>query len=477
MPASSTVQREQRPSHEVTSPTRRRAASSSTQERGAPTGMPLYLQSLQSRTGMEAPLPVSTSADRVVASAGTQMQPGTLQDMEQRFGQDFSQVRIHTDTAAARSASEVNARAYTVGSHIAFGAGESPSDPRLLAHELAHVAQQTDMQPMLFRQPKPGADKAPTQATYPQWTPADAVFELRSLKADEWAITLSGRTTEESGRTLLWPKYMPSTVTMTFKVAITDPIERGWFTISGLQAFHLEYMEPSIAALFRERGLVNDPAVNPDVAKARDAFRKHNADLGDWILRTIHFALARATRGNADLMLAFYRHYSSHDLEREKMKGLGETSSGDTEISSRVLTVETDPKRTSDPVSLLGSTLIHEFVHTPQGAKELGGQVTQLPKEAKAYAIELLFSERMGDQTRAADIEKQWYSNDSVVMSTGSDKVFSRSYNIIAALYEIIDSKGGAEATAARKMSVEFISRNEADYGPELKGFISKTGL
>jgi hypothetical protein len=116
-------------------------------------------------------------------------------------------------------------------------------------------------------------------------------------------------------------------------------------------------------------------------------------------------------------------------------------------------------------------------VHTPQGPKELGGEVTQLPKEAKAYAIELLFSERMGDTTRAADIEKQWLSNDSLIMGVGADKVFNRTYKIISKLYEIIDSKGGAEAAAARRMSVEFISRNDADYGRELRDFISKNAL
>jgi hypothetical protein len=66
---------------------------------------------------------------------------------EPRFGFDFSQVRIHTDARAAESARTVNALAYTVGSDIAFAAGQyaprAASGQRLLAHELAHVAQQT----------------------------------------------------------------------------------------------------------------------------------------------------------------------------------------------------------------------------------------------------------------------------------------------------------------------------------------------
>lgn len=65
---------------------------------------------------------------------------------EPRFGHDFSGVRIHRDGAAADVAGELNARAFTRGSHIAFGAGEyapgTDSGRRLLAHELTHVVQQ-----------------------------------------------------------------------------------------------------------------------------------------------------------------------------------------------------------------------------------------------------------------------------------------------------------------------------------------------
>ena len=438
-----------------------------------------------SDSGLTAAPPI---VHEVLGSPGQALNPATRAFMEPRFGHDFSRVRVHTDQAASRSAEAVAAQAYTVGSDIVFGAGHyapaSRDGQRLLAHELAHVQQQSGPAPMLRRQPnpdklKPGADKPPLAppSAYPEWKPADAVVELRWLKGKDWEITLSGRTSLESARAMLWPKWMPSTVTMIFNKAITDPIERGWFTISGLEGFHLEDMEPSIAAIFRDRGVADETKDSPELATARDAFRKNNSDLGEWMHSAIHVALKRATRANADLMLAFYRYYSSHDLERDDMSGLGDTSSGDTEISERVLMLEENPKLTKDPLSLLGSTLIHEFVHTPQGPKELGGQVTQLTKEAKAYAIERLFSERMGDTTRAADIEKQWLSNDSLIKGAGADKVFDRTYQIISKLYEIIDSKGGTEAAAARRMSVEFISKNDADYGRELRDFISRNAL
>lgn len=65
---------------------------------------------------------------------------------EPRFGQDFSHVRLHADARAADTARSVNARAFTVGRDIAFGAGEyapgTAAGQRLLAHELTHVVQQ-----------------------------------------------------------------------------------------------------------------------------------------------------------------------------------------------------------------------------------------------------------------------------------------------------------------------------------------------
>ncbi len=67
--------------------------------------------------------------------------------METRFGRDFRGVRVHTNVKAAESAQDVSARAYTAGSNIVFGLGQykpgTAEGKRLIAHELAHVIQQT----------------------------------------------------------------------------------------------------------------------------------------------------------------------------------------------------------------------------------------------------------------------------------------------------------------------------------------------
>lgn len=85
------------------------------------------------------------SVERAVTGAGQPLDPGVRKDMSRRLGYDFSQVRIHADTDAARSAEHISAAAYTVGDDIAFAPGryepKTEEGSRLLAHELAHVAQ------------------------------------------------------------------------------------------------------------------------------------------------------------------------------------------------------------------------------------------------------------------------------------------------------------------------------------------------
>ncbi|MBL9135485.1 MAG: DUF4157 domain-containing protein [Verrucomicrobiales bacterium] len=89
---------------------------------------------------------------QVLSSSGETIETETRTLMEQRFGRDFSQVRIHRDARAGESARAVDALAYTVGSDIVLGPGQSmgrdPASRRLLAHELAHVVQQTDPAPL-----------------------------------------------------------------------------------------------------------------------------------------------------------------------------------------------------------------------------------------------------------------------------------------------------------------------------------------
>jgi Domain of unknown function (DUF4157) len=76
----------------------------------------------------------------VLRGSGQPLPARLRQEMEGRFGADFSDVRIHADSAARASAAAVDARAYTVGNHIVTDDGSL--DRHTLAHELSHVIQQ-----------------------------------------------------------------------------------------------------------------------------------------------------------------------------------------------------------------------------------------------------------------------------------------------------------------------------------------------
>ncbi len=89
---------------------------------------------------------VPSVVHEVLQTPGQALDAATRASMEQRFGRDFGKVRVHTDQKAAQSAQAVDAVAYTVGQHIVFEGGqyrpEEPQGRKLLARELAHVAQQ-----------------------------------------------------------------------------------------------------------------------------------------------------------------------------------------------------------------------------------------------------------------------------------------------------------------------------------------------
>jgi hypothetical protein len=121
-------------------------------------GAPPRIQRFAGRpTGQLDAAPASVA--QAIASPGRPLEPVLRQDMEQRFGYDFSRVQVHAGAVADQSAREVNARAYTVGQNMVFAAGRfapgTHEGRRLLAHELTHVVQQRSV-PTVQRAPEDG---------------------------------------------------------------------------------------------------------------------------------------------------------------------------------------------------------------------------------------------------------------------------------------------------------------------------------
>jgi outer membrane protein OmpA-like peptidoglycan-associated protein len=84
--------------------------------------------------------------NEVLQSGGHPLNDESRSFMESRFGYNFSNIRIHDDSKAAKSAESINAKAYTHGSSIVLNKNinhNSHAGQHLLAHELSHVIQQS----------------------------------------------------------------------------------------------------------------------------------------------------------------------------------------------------------------------------------------------------------------------------------------------------------------------------------------------
>ncbi|ELZ02265.1 hypothetical protein C482_05286 [Natrialba chahannaoensis JCM 10990] len=96
----------------------------------------------------------------VLGSGGRPLNGPIQRAMEDRLDADLSNVRIHTGANAASAADAIDAKAFTCGNDVVFNSGEynpeSAEGQFLLAHELAHVTQQTGT--AISMMPKPDAD-------------------------------------------------------------------------------------------------------------------------------------------------------------------------------------------------------------------------------------------------------------------------------------------------------------------------------
>jgi len=139
------------------------------------------------------------SVDRVLSGASRPLDISLQKDMGSRFGYDFSNVRVHTGSAADESAREVNAHAYTVGHNIVFGAGQfapgSYTGRRLIAHELTHVVQQSAGFDAMLLQRSSGSGKCSSKGvpcaagSNCEKPDRDAMSNLGASSA--WALTVN----------------------------------------------------------------------------------------------------------------------------------------------------------------------------------------------------------------------------------------------------------------------------------------------
>src|SRR6266404_4826025 len=97
--------------------------------------------------------------------AGDPLSPLLRADLEQKFGRDLSQIRIHTSRDANQASTAEGGVALTRGAHIFLASPAIAVDKHVLAHELTHVVQQGAAPPVRFAARSPAT--APRSAPVP----------------------------------------------------------------------------------------------------------------------------------------------------------------------------------------------------------------------------------------------------------------------------------------------------------------------
>lgn len=192
----------------------------------------------------------------VLRGLGQPLDASTRAFMEPRFGHDFSQVRVHSGKQAADSARGVRARAFTVGRDVVFGVGEyAPSTEaggRLLAHELAHVVQQSSPLRGVERVQRTPAKQVSCGSAGPLQVPATPPFVVKDpvgviTAAETRAQTILDTAIDElnharqqvlAGSPIAWPTISDA-LGHALEVMGLDPNSETVWKKTGLNTAHL----------------------------------------------------------------------------------------------------------------------------------------------------------------------------------------------------------------------------------------------
>jgi hypothetical protein len=136
---------------------------------------------------------------------GNALAPEVRAFMEPRFGADFSSVRVHTGGEAVQMNRELGAQAFTHGSDVYFGAGKSPGNNELTAHELTHVVQQT------------GAVQRQSRGTAGATAPPPAQQQARTIDGSAGSVSwINPASPAGSGPVRVSDSVPPATITEGF---------------------------------------------------------------------------------------------------------------------------------------------------------------------------------------------------------------------------------------------------------------------
>ncbi|WP_241432488.1 eCIS core domain-containing protein [Natrinema gari] len=212
------------------------------------------------------------SVRNVISSPGQSLDASIKRAMEDRMGDTLGDVRIHTGPSAAKACEDINARAFTVGNHVAFNTGEydplSPDGQHVLAHELAHVRQQTGGAVSMLPQENVGLEIDPD----PQLEREAEETAQRVLEGGELGIQRMGQTDVHVQR---HPIYGPRPgashgETVTDVAALEDDLEvAGEMSKAVAKTFLKRFIPNEVIAAYDAKKEAEEPSFQDKLQNAR----------------------------------------------------------------------------------------------------------------------------------------------------------------------------------------------------------------
>ena len=226
---------------------------------------------------------LGTDTLRRIASekgSGHRLEARVRSEMNQAFGQDFGEVRIHTGGQAEKSAEELGARAFTSGKDIFFGEGQyDPTSSRgkeLLGHELAHVVQQDSdainaQDPLVdskdsFEAEADAVGRAVVDGTSISLGPAPDVSPLQLQKVEPEVDKKPPKTTKDPKEIL--GKVLEAGMKTEIGKKVTDKLQEAATSEEGIAILSMLAV-PTLATMFAEKMEVPQFAIDivPKFAK------------------------------------------------------------------------------------------------------------------------------------------------------------------------------------------------------------------
>jgi hypothetical protein len=161
----------------------------------------------------DAAEPRLAASPATLTGGGQPLPDRTRTFFEDRMGRDLGDVRVHDGGESERLNGSISAQAFTYGSHVWLGRGERPDTSFTMAHELAHVLQQT--QPGAVR-PRRTAEATTARPRVQRlgdlrtfWLPAGAKKSALGLHSRMHDIAADMLATQNTGKSIIREAPIP----------------------------------------------------------------------------------------------------------------------------------------------------------------------------------------------------------------------------------------------------------------------------